>query len=886
MACSAGMTMEPPLLRLPDPQAPAFDMEGAYVPAHKERQLSRDAERLRESVADWSAGLAAVSDLPATVRQDVADALELARRFNAAIVRPQALHIDRMAQDNPDYIPHELIRRANEWGLFTLWLPSLFGGKGWNFLSLYAFLEEVSATCVGVANVIGVHYMGVAALTACWNLRLADKVFAEVCAGERSGKPCLISLAINEPDAGSDVADTRLLEQGRPTARSVRQPDGSHVLHGVKSLISNAPVSSWHIVMAWEDPAQAADTVVMLAVRADAPGCELGPLDRKMGQRACPTAELRLNQCRVPPEQVALDRVATSGLQRPHREIAQTLLEHIGACTRAGVAAFAAGVARGAFEASRDHAARKSVAGGRLIEQQWVQTLLADMAQHAALARQAYLESAVANGMGGLFRMMFFRPLYWADQLMPMGLWRFAARRILNSPRATQWFKRRFLDEQPPEWLRLTSGLASLAKVAASDLAMRNVDLALELVGPDALRQDLGLEKRLRDAKVLQIYEGSNEINRVNLFKSRLSPDDSVKVFVRDDLRGDLRDGACAASQAPSAIQDAAEPEALTRWLALRRTGTASANVALPTAHWSVLHALRTTQAEGTARWCALLEALAAHDVSAAAWLYSDFAARQAMQVLSHSAAAMAPAAGEWLAWPAFHAADEALWPTFDAKGHVRGQLDMLLKGPLAHGAVLLAQGRDQQCHLVRVDLTHPAVAVGEPVGTLGLDGAGIHDIEFGGVPAELLGVMDAHAAQALQARLAPAAVALLCGVARASLDSATVHAHQRQQGGGPLVGWAEVRRLLSGMNERLTVAQALRHALTSSPEPALHPADAVRMHLHAGQLVAELTRDGLQLLGGVGYLRNHPQEARLRDVRQLRCLMGGVAWRRQGGVN
>ena len=161
--------------------------EGAYLPSIKDRTLSRHAERLRNSVADWSAALAAISDLPSAVRKDVLDALELAQRFNAEVVRPWALVIDKQAEADPSYVPHELIRQANDWGLFTVWLPSLFGGKGWNFLSLYAFLEEVSAACVGIANIIGVHYMGVAMLTATWNLRLGRRIFGDVCAGERRG---------------------------------------------------------------------------------------------------------------------------------------------------------------------------------------------------------------------------------------------------------------------------------------------------------------------------------------------------------------------------------------------------------------------------------------------------------------------------------------------------------------------------------------------------------------------------------------------------------------------------------------------------------------------------------------------------------------------------
>ena len=510
-------------------------LDGAYLPAIKDRNPTVDAERLRHSLAGWSAALAAVSDLPSMVRQDVVDAIELAQRFNAEVVRPQALHLDKLALNDPSLLPTDLIRQANEWGLFTLWLPTLFGGRGWNFLSLYAFLEEVSSACAGVANVIGVHYMGVATLTASWNLRLAARILGEVRQGELTGRPCLISLAVNEPLAGTDVSDTQLLDRSAVATQARMQADGSYLLDGCKTWISNGHVSRWHMVVAYEDLQHPSDTMVILAVRSDAKGFSLGVLEDKIGQKVCVASELVFEQCAVPADQVAIAPSLTKGLKRPHREISQTLLDYIASCTRSGVGAFAAGVARGAMEATRDYAARKVLPSGRLIEQQWAQSMLAEMSQNAALARQAYLESALANGMGGLFSLMFYRPLYWADQLAPGMLWRFAAGLVLRLPGGTQRMQRRFLDEQPREWQKLTSGLASLAKVASSDMAMANIRLALDLTGADGLRHDVGIEKRLRDAKILQIYEGSNQLNRINLFKCRVRPDEGVRVFVRED---------------------------------------------------------------------------------------------------------------------------------------------------------------------------------------------------------------------------------------------------------------------------------------------------------------------------------------------------------------
>ncbi|WP_374592189.1 acyl-CoA dehydrogenase family protein [Aquabacterium sp.] len=486
-------------------------------------------------LAGWSAGLAAVAELPRSARRDVEAAIELARRFNAEVVRLLALDLDRAVQDDPELLAHGFIAQANEWRLFTRWLPKMFGGAGWNMLSLYAFIEEVSSECVGLANVIGVHYLGVATLLSTWNMRLALRVFADVVAGERARRPCLVSLAITEPHAGTDVEETELVDRARLGTTATRQPDGSYRLDGRKVFISNGHVSTWHMVISYEDRRHPADTTVVAAVRTGTPGFSFGAKEKKMGQKACVASELLFDDCRVPPEQVALDREQTRALGRPHRDIAQTVIDYVVSSTRAGVGAFAAGTARGAAEAATRYAATRQLAGGQLlIEQQWAQTLLADMAQHAAQARQAYIESALANGLGGLYQVLFAQPAYGADRLMPRAWMRRGGALALRSDWLTRWFQRRYLGAYPPCWQHLTSGVASLAKVACSDFAVKNAGLAIELMGADGLRHEYGVEKRLRDAKLLQIYEGTNQLNRINYFKCLLRPHEGVRVFLRN----------------------------------------------------------------------------------------------------------------------------------------------------------------------------------------------------------------------------------------------------------------------------------------------------------------------------------------------------------------
>lgn len=484
-------------------------------------------------LADWSASLAGVQRLPRGVIDDVERARALARRFNDEVVRPAALALDAAVQDDPTHLPQDFIRQASAWRLYSRWLPRLVGGEGWSFLSLYAFLEEVSACCVGLANVIGVHYLGAATLMATWNMRLVQEIFRDVAEGDRCGAPRLISLAITEPNAGTDMEETVLIDRARIGTVAEPLPDGGYRLNGRKVFISNGHVSRWHMVVTNEDRRSPADTGVVLVLRTGDAGFAFGRQENKMGQKACVASELVFTDCRVAPERVAFCPRDSVAMGAVHREMVQLVIDYVVSSTRAGVGAFAAGVAWGSYRTALDYARLRVLPAGRLIEQQWAQSLLAEMAKNAQLAREAWVESACANSLGGLYPLMLSTPVMQLDKHGPGPLVRLAGT-ALRHEAATRLMRDRYMKRYRPDWQDNVSGLASMAKFACSDLGIENAGLALELMGADGLRHGGGAEKFLRDAKLLQIYEGTNQLNRINYFKCSLRPDADVRVFLRE----------------------------------------------------------------------------------------------------------------------------------------------------------------------------------------------------------------------------------------------------------------------------------------------------------------------------------------------------------------
>ena len=467
---------------------------------------------------DMICSLRAISRQPKKMRKETEEVVALARKFNDEVVRPYAAELDRKVQEDPDFLPLEFIETANRWGLYTLWIPRIFGGKGYNLPSFSYFIEEIASACTAMANLIGVHYLGVATLISAWNTPIIQRVFSEVVQGEQKGQPCLISLALTEPGAGTDVEETELMDRGK-IACHARKVAGGYVVNGSKVFISNGHLSTWHMLYSFADLEKPSSNLVMLAVKTGSKGFSFGRKERKMGQKGCPASELIFDECFVADENVCIDPEQTAKLSRSATETTMQLIDYLFGASRAGVGAFGTGVARGAFEAALKFAAETDVEGKKLINHEWAQSMLAQMYRNVLVSRYAYVEANYAHGMDGMFRLLQLKPLYYLTRYAPSAALKLAVTPLMDSRLGTWLMRKIHCDSQTEEEIERTSGLGSLAKFTGTDAGVKNGQLALDLMGQAGLRQDRLAEKHLRDAKLMQIYEGTNQLNRINLFK-------------------------------------------------------------------------------------------------------------------------------------------------------------------------------------------------------------------------------------------------------------------------------------------------------------------------------------------------------------------------------
>lgn len=232
---------------------------------------------------------------------------------------------------------------------------------------------------------------------------------------------------------------------------TAEKTQGGYVLNGTKQFITNGGEAELYTVIALTDKTKGARGASAFLVEKDTPGFSFGKKEKKMGIRASATRELVFRNCLIP----AGNMIGREGLGFI---MTMRILDR----SRPGIAAQAVGIAQGALEAAVDYARQRVQFGHPIIAQPVVQNMLADMAIQVEAARALT----------------------------------YAAARMIDGG------ARKFTEE------------SAMSKVFASDMAMKVTTDAVQVFGGAGYMRDYPVEKMMRDAKITQIYEGTNEVLR------------------------------------------------------------------------------------------------------------------------------------------------------------------------------------------------------------------------------------------------------------------------------------------------------------------------------------------------------------------------------------
>ncbi|HEX6470460.1 MAG TPA: acyl-CoA dehydrogenase [Streptosporangiaceae bacterium] len=241
--------------------------------------------------------------------------------------------------------------------------------------------------------------------------------------------------------------------------------DGDHwILNGTKMWITNAGVSDYYTVMAVTDPSQGARGISAFVVEKSDPGVGFGPPEKKLGIKGSPTRQVIFQEVRIPADRMI-------GPEGSGFKTALATLDH----TRITIAAQALGIAQGALDYAAGYVKERRQFGRPVADFQGVQFMVADMAMKLEAARQLTYHAAAKS-------------------------------------------ERAMRGDAVPD----LTFMSSAAKCFASDVAMEITTDAVQLLGGYGYVRDYPVERMMRDAKITQIYEGTNQIQRVVMARQLL----------------------------------------------------------------------------------------------------------------------------------------------------------------------------------------------------------------------------------------------------------------------------------------------------------------------------------------------------------------------------
>ncbi len=207
------------------------------------------------------------------------------------------------------------------------------------------------------------------------------------------------------------------------------------------------------------------------------------------------------------------------------------------------------------------------------------------------------------------------------------------------------------------------------------------------------------------------------------------------------------------------------------------------------------------------------------------------------------------------------------------------GKADFVVLGGIAPVAVLPAPAGAGDYSLFLVDLTGAGVNRSEPIMSLGLHACPAVDIDLELARGLLVGdeCRGRSYFEAVSGKMHAAAAAMYLGIVKGSFEEGLSYAGEREQGGRRIVNWTEVRRMLARMAVKvkaadMIVSEACRAADEDEPGWEL---GAMAAALLIGEMACDITSDGIQVLGGNGYMEDFGQEKRFRDAQHVRSLLG-----------
>jgi alkylation response protein AidB-like acyl-CoA dehydrogenase len=366
---------------------------------------------------------------------------QMVRDFAESEIRPSLAE-----WDEAQHFPVETFKRAGGLGMLGVTLPEEYGGAGLSYIDYSNVIEELAVVDSGFALSVAAHNsLGTGHIYQAGNDEQKKKWLPKLTSGE-----WIAAWGLTEPGSGSDASGMN----------TMAVKDGNDwVLNGTKNFITNATYADISVVIAVTDRNDQKRGITAFAIEMDRDGIRPGKKENKLGMRVSDTAELILEDCRIPDEN-RLGEIGYGFID------AMKILDG----GRISIAALAIGIARGAYEAARDYSKQRHAFGKPISDFQAIQFMLADMATEIDAARLLTHRAATVKDAG---------------------------------EKVTQF--------------------SAMAKLYASEVAVRATEKGVQIFGGYGFIKEFPAEKYYRDVKLCTIGEGTSEIQRVVIARTLLA---------------------------------------------------------------------------------------------------------------------------------------------------------------------------------------------------------------------------------------------------------------------------------------------------------------------------------------------------------------------------
>lgn len=479
-------------------------------------------EIFHSKLNDLSLQQTSLGQLPGGLLKEIEDANKLAKNIFSKIDRAQIQGIDLKVFKNSKYYAEDILTDFSEQKLYSRWLPKMVGGAGGHPMAFYGLNLEMGSHCLGISNLIGSHYVALGLLTATSSFSVLSKITQDILLAEKRKHHSTVALAVTEPGAGSDMEEAELLAKAKVCTHA-KKVSGGYSVSGQKIFISNSLFAKWYVVSAFEDLKNPADSLVIFAVRSTAKGISLGRSEDKLGQSASPASVIFFDNVFIADEDVCFSGSQFSN-PKDFKKNSEFLLNDLLSLSRAGVGVLATGVQKRILEIMILHANEKNLG------EEWTQGQIAKVLQNFIISKTISWEGNIQCYSRGPYKDLQTKAGYFFFKYMPKAFLEITLGSLLKTTSARDALRKKRRESILMSDEKMIFGWGALTKSVCSDKAMESAHLALELIGSDGGEHFWELEKILRDVKLLQIYEGTNELNRLLIYKSFSGSSDSEKL--------------------------------------------------------------------------------------------------------------------------------------------------------------------------------------------------------------------------------------------------------------------------------------------------------------------------------------------------------------------